>query len=166
VILITSLVMSLWAARFASHTPMLFALRFRPCRHWRPHRLPLAWRQRVALHDTTTSWRTFINLSGRHHVRAVCRHYHWFPRITARTLDRAGRSLLGIVRVHEPDLHAHVVVADGVNRRLYDAGASYALAQPTLMWQTHMTYGRGPVGVFQLPSSLEPVDKQPQAGSV
>jgi len=44
-----------------------------------------------------------------------------------------------------------VVGLMGVNRRLYDAGASYALAQPTLMWQTYMTYAAILLGVFQLP---------------
>ena len=44
-----------------------------------------------------------------------------------------------------------VVGLMGVNRRLYDAGASYALAQPTLQWQTHMTYAAVLLGVFQLP---------------
>ena len=39
----------------------------------------------------------------------------------------------------------------GVNRRLWDAGASYAHAQPTLQWQTHMTYAAFALGVFQLP---------------
>jgi heme/copper-type cytochrome/quinol oxidase subunit 3 len=39
----------------------------------------------------------------------------------------------------------------GVNRRLWDAGASYAHAQPTLPWQTHMTYAAFLLGVFQLP---------------
>jgi heme/copper-type cytochrome/quinol oxidase subunit 3 len=39
----------------------------------------------------------------------------------------------------------------GVNRRLWDAGASYAHAQPTLAWQTHITYAAFALGVFQLP---------------
>ncbi len=39
----------------------------------------------------------------------------------------------------------------GVNRRLWDAGASYAHAQPTLQWQTHMTYAALLLGLFQMP---------------
>jgi len=39
----------------------------------------------------------------------------------------------------------------GVNRRLWDAGASYAHAQPTLPWQTHMTYAAFLLAAFQLP---------------
>ena len=35
------------------------------------------------------------------------------------------------------------------NRRLWDAGASYAHAQPTLQWQTHMTYAAFALGVSQ-----------------
>jgi len=38
-----------------------------------------------------------------------------------------------------------------VNRRLWDAGASYAHAQPTLQWQTHITYAAFALGVFQIP---------------
>ncbi len=39
----------------------------------------------------------------------------------------------------------------GVNRRLYDAGLQYALAQPTLKWQAHMTWSAIALGLFQLP---------------
>jgi heme/copper-type cytochrome/quinol oxidase subunit 3 len=39
----------------------------------------------------------------------------------------------------------------GVNRRLWDAGASYALAQPTLKWQTHITYAAFLLALFQIP---------------
>jgi heme/copper-type cytochrome/quinol oxidase subunit 3 len=39
----------------------------------------------------------------------------------------------------------------GVNRRLYDAGTEYALAQPTLAWQPHMTWAAVALGVFQIP---------------
>jgi cytochrome c oxidase subunit 1 len=39
----------------------------------------------------------------------------------------------------------------GVNRRLYDAGLQYDIAQPTLQWNVHMTYGAVLLGLFQLP---------------
>ena len=39
----------------------------------------------------------------------------------------------------------------GVNRRLYDAGMQYMLAQPTLAWQAHMTWSAVALGFFQIP---------------
>jgi cytochrome c oxidase subunit 1 len=38
----------------------------------------------------------------------------------------------------------------GVNRRLYDAGMSSALAAPTLAWNAHMTWTAVALGAFQL----------------
>jgi cytochrome c oxidase subunit 1 len=38
----------------------------------------------------------------------------------------------------------------GVNRRLYDAGLQYQLAEPTLRWNAHMTWSAVTLGLFQL----------------
>ena len=58
----------------------------------------------------------------------------------------------------------------GVNRRLWDAGASYAHAQPTLQWQTHMTYAAFALAAVPAALHLEPVltrrsDGEPGSGA-
>ncbi|HWI19704.1 MAG TPA: cbb3-type cytochrome c oxidase subunit I, partial [Vicinamibacterales bacterium] len=80
--------------------------------------------------------------------------YHWWPTITGRSLDET----LGKIHFWGSFVCMNLIFMPmfaiglmGVNRRLWDAGASYALAQPTLQWQTHMTYAAFALGVFQLP---------------
>jgi heme/copper-type cytochrome/quinol oxidase subunit 3 len=80
--------------------------------------------------------------------------YHWWPRITGRALNET----LGKVHFWGSFLCMNLIFMPmfaiglmGVNRRLWDAGASYAHAQPTLQWQTHMTYAAFLLAAFQLP---------------
>jgi len=117
--------------------------------------LPWAWAASdVALHDTYYVVAHFHYLVAPGTVFALFAGiYHWYPRITAGCSTSAWPSaLLGHVRVDERDLPPHVRHGpDGVNRRLYDAGMQYALAQPTLAWQPHMTYAAVALGFFQLP---------------
>jgi cytochrome c oxidase subunit 1 len=157
VILISSLVMSLWGGSIRFTTPMLFALAFLPMFGIGGLTgLPLGLAASdVTLHDTYYVVAHFHYLVAPGTVFALFAGiYHWFPRITGRMLDeRLGKvhfwgSLVCMNLIFMP---MFVVGLMGVNRRLYDAGASYALAQPTLMWQTHMTYAAVLLGLFQLP---------------
>jgi heme/copper-type cytochrome/quinol oxidase subunit 3 len=80
--------------------------------------------------------------------------YHWFPQIAGRELDqRLGKIHFwgSFVCMNLIFMPMFAIGLMGVNRRLWDAGASYAHAQPTLQWQTHMTYAAFALGVFQLP---------------
>ena len=157
VILISSLVMSLWGGSIRFTTPMLFALAFLPMFGIGGLTgLPLGLAASdVTLHDTYYVVAHFHYLVAPGTVFALFAGiYHWFPRITGRLLnERLGKvhfwgSLVCMNLIFMP---MFVVGLMGVNRRLYDAGASYALAQPTLMWQTHMTYAAILLGLFQLP---------------
>jgi len=157
VILISSLVMSLWGGSIRFTTPMLFALAFLPMFGIGGLTgLPLGLAASdVTLHDTYYVVAHFHYLVAPGTVFALFAGiYHWFPRITGRMLDeRLGKihfwgSLVCMNLIFMPMFAVGLM---GVNRRLYDAGASYALAQPTLQWQTHMTYAAILLGVFQLP---------------
>ncbi len=157
VVLISSLVMSLWGGSIRFTTPMLFALAFLPMFGIGGLTgLPLGLAASdVTLHDTYYVVAHFHYLVAPGTVFALFAGiYHWFPLITGRMLDeRLGKIHFwgSFVCMNLIFMPMFVVGLMGVNRRLYDAGASYALAQPTLMWQTHMTWAAVLLGVFQLP---------------
>src|SRR5262245_49283401 len=109
----------------------------------------------VTLHDTYYVVAHFHYLVAPGTVFAIFAGiYHWYPRITGRVLnERLGQihfwgSFLLMNAIFLPMFAMGLM---GVNRRLYDAGLQYALAQPTLTWQPHMTLSAVALGVFQLP---------------
>jgi heme/copper-type cytochrome/quinol oxidase subunit 3 len=157
VILISSLVLTLWGGSITFSTAMLFALAFLPMFGIGGLTgLPLGLAASdVALHDTYYVVAHFHYLVAPGTVFALFAGiYHWFPVITGRALnERLGKihfwgSFACMNLIFMPMFAIGLM---GVNRRLWDAGASYAHAQPTLQWQTHMTYAAFLLGVFQLP---------------
>jgi cytochrome c oxidase subunit 1 len=157
VILITSLVLTLWGGSISFNTPMLFALAFLPMFGIGGLTgLPLGLAASdVTLHDTYYVVAHFHYLVAPGTVFALFAGiYHWFPDITGRALDeRLGKihfwgSFICMNLIFMPMFAVGLM---GVNRRLWDAGASYAHAQPTLQWQTHMTYAAFALGLFQIP---------------
>jgi cytochrome c oxidase subunit I len=175
VILISSLVLTLWGGSITFNTPMLFALAFLPMFGIGGLTgLPLGLAASdVTLHDTYYVVAHFHYLVAPGTVFALFAGiYHWFPTITGRRLDET----LGKIHFWGSFVCMNVIFMPmfaiglmGVNRRLWDAGASYAHAQPTLSWQAHMTYAALLLAVFQLPFVWNVVrnvaKREPGAGS-
>ena len=157
VILISSLVLTLWGGSITFSTAMLFALAFLPMFGIGGLTgLPLGLAASdVTLHDTYYVVAHFHYLVAPGTVFALFAGiYHFWPRITGRALNET----LGKVHFWGSFVCMNMIFMPmfaiglmGVNRRLWDAGASYAHAQPTLQWQTHMTYAAFLLGLFQLP---------------
>jgi heme/copper-type cytochrome/quinol oxidase subunit 1 len=157
VILISSLVLTLWGGSITFNTPMLFALAFLPMFGIGGLTgLPLGLAASdVTLHDTYYVVAHFHYLVAPGTVFALFAGiYHFFPQVTGRSLNET----LGKIHFWGSFVCMNLIFMPmfaiglmGVNRRLWDAGASYEFAQPTLQWQIHMTYAAFLLGVFQLP---------------
>jgi cytochrome c oxidase subunit 1 len=157
VVLITSLMLSLWGGSIRFTTPMLFALAFLPMFGVGGLTgLPLGLAASdVILHDTWYVVGHFHFLVAPGTLFAIFAGiYYWFPHVTGRTLNHR----LGVVHfwgsfatMTAIFLPMFTLGLRGVNRRLYDAGMSYAHAQGTLGIQEHMTWAAVALGLFQIP---------------
>jgi cytochrome c oxidase subunit I len=174
VVLITSLMLSLWGGSIRFSTSMLFALAFLPMFGIGGLTgLPLGLAASdVILHDTWYVVGHFHFLVAPGTLFAIFAGiYHWFPHVTGRTLNhRLGLvhfwgSLTTMTAIFLP---MFTLGLRGVNRRLYDAGMSYAHAQGTLGIQEHMTWAALVLGLFQIPFLVNVVLslRQPQTTQV
>jgi cytochrome c oxidase subunit 1 len=157
VILVTSLMLSLWGGSIRFTTPMLFALAFLPMFGIGGLTgLPLGLAASdIELHDTWYVVGHFHYLVAPGTIFAIFAGiYHWFPKVTGRALNRP----LGLVHFWGSLVAMNMIFLPmfamglmGINRRLYDGGLQYTHAQPALEWHAHMTYGAIALGLFQLP---------------
>ena len=156
VVLVTSLMVSLWGSSIRFTTPMLFALAFLPMFGIGGLTgLPLGLAPSdVALHDTWYVVGHFHFLVAPGTLFAIFAGiYHWFPLVTGRSLGRGlglvhfWGSVIAMTAVFTP---MFTLGLRGVNRRLYDAGLQFAIARDTLPIQAHMTWAALALGLVQL----------------
>ena len=156
VILITCLVVTLWGGAIRFTTAMLFALAFLPMFGiGGVTGLPLGLAPtNLMLHDTYYVLGHFHYLVAPGTMFAIfAAVYHWFPKMTGRRLNETlgvvhfAGSFVGMNAVFLPMFFMGLM---GVNRRLYDGGLQYELAQPALAWNAHMTWAAVALGLFQL----------------
>lgn len=169
VVLLTCLFLSLWGASIRFNTPMLFALAFLPMFGIGGLTgLPLGLSvSDIPLHDT------YYVIGHFHYVVApgtlfalFAGVYYWFPKMTGRMLsERMGKlhfwgSLVCINGVFFP---MFIQGLAGMNRRLYDGGASYvdpnavigagfySHVSTVMELNQFMSYSAWALGLFQLP---------------
>jgi cytochrome c oxidase subunit I len=157
VVLVTSLVLSLWGGSIRFTTPMLFALAFLPMFGLGGLTgLPLGLAASdIALHDTWYVVGHFHYLVAPGTVFAIFAGiYHWYPKVTGRMLGR-GLGLAhfwgSFITMNAVFLPMFTLGLRGINRRLYDGGLQYANAQGTSGVQEHMTLAALALGFAQLP---------------
>jgi cytochrome c oxidase subunit 1 len=157
VVLITSLMLSLWGGSIRFTLPMLFALAFIPMFGLGGlSGLPLGLAASdVQLHDTWYVVGHFHFLVAPGTLFAIFAGiYYWFPRVTGRSLNKVlghlhfWGSFFAIQHIFLPMFAMGLM---GVNRRLYDGGLQYTHAQPALGWNVTMTWWAVILGAFQIP---------------
>lgn len=157
VIVLTAMLISLWGGSIRFNTPMLFALAFLPMFGIGGLTgLPLGLTASdIALHDT------YYVIGHFHYVVApgtifalFAGIYFWFPKITGRKMcEKLGKlhfwgSLIAINGVFMP---MFIQGLAGVNRRLFDGGATYSFSKEILYLNVVMSVSAWLLGLFQLP---------------
>jgi cytochrome c oxidase subunit 1 len=157
VVILTSLLLSLWGASIRFTTPMLFALAFLPMFGIGGLTgLPLGLAPPdIHLHDT------YYVIGHFHYVVApgtilalFAGIYYWFPKATGRMMN----DLLGRIHFWGTFVCINLVFMPmfiqglgGMNRRLYDGGMQYAHNQSLLKWNVVIGMAAWTMGLFQIP---------------
>lgn len=157
VIIITALFITLWGGSIRFNTPMLFALAFLPMFGIGGLTgLPLGLAATdIPLHDT------MYVIGHFHYVVApgvlfglFAGIYYWFPKLTGRMMnDTLGKwhfwpTLICMNMIFMPMMIQGLV---GVNRRLYDGGATYLFMQDVLYWNVVMSWASWIMAIAQIP---------------
>jgi len=156
VIILSSLILSLYGGSIRFNTPMLFALAFMPMFGLGGLTgLPLGLSATdIPLHDTNYVVAHFHYLVAPGTIFALFAGiYYWFPKITGRMMNETlGRiHFLGsLICMNVIFLPMFIQGLAGVNRRLWDAGAIYSHAQETISLNVPMVYAAFGLAFFQL----------------
>ena len=157
VIVLSSLILSLYGGSIRFNTPMLFALAFLPMFGIGGLTgLPLGLAATdIPLHDTNYVVGHFHYLVAPGTLFALFGGiYYWYPKVTGRMMNETlGRihfvtSLLAMNVIFFPMLMQGLA---GVNRRLYDGGAIYEHAEPVLYLNVPMSWAGFILAVVQVP---------------
>ncbi len=157
VVILTSLVLSLWGGSIRFTTPMLFALAFLPMFGIGGLTgLPLGLAPTdLHLHDTMYVVGHFHYLVAPGTLLALFGGiYYWFPKVTGRMMnDRLGKIHFwsSLILMNGIFLPMFIQGLAGVSRRLYDGGAQYAHAQGVLQWNVFMSVCAWLLGIAQVP---------------
>ncbi len=157
VVILTSLIISLWGGSIRFNTPMLFALAFLPMFGIGGLTgLPLGLNiTDIPLHDT------YYVIAHFHYVVApgtifalFAGIYYWYPKATGRKMsEMLGKlhfwpSFVCMNGIFMPMFFSGLA---GVSRRLADGGASYQFAQPALHYNRASSYAAWALAVAQIP---------------
>ena len=157
IVILTSMLMTLWGASIRFTTPMLFALAFLPMFGIGGLTgLPLGLAPSdIHLHDT------YYVIGHFHYVVApgtifalFAGIYYWFPKVTGRRMnDLLGRihfwgSLVCMNIIFMPML---IQGLGGMNRRLYDGGMQFQHNADLLKWNVVISIAAWAMGLFQVP---------------
>ena len=156
VVILTALIISLWGASIRFTVPMLFALAFLPMfAIGGLTGLPLGLAPSdIHLHDTLYVIGHFHYVVAPGTIFAMFAGiYYWFPKITGRKMS----SLLGHIHFWPSFLFINGIFFPmliqgmaGVQRRLYDGGATYSHAQGVLHWNVFMSISAWCLGLSQI----------------
>jgi cytochrome c oxidase subunit 1 len=156
VIVLSSLILSLYGGSIRFNTPMLFALAFLPMFGLGGLTgLPLGLAATdIPLHDTNYVVGHFHYLVAPGTLFALFAGiYHWFPKVTGRMMNETlgkihfAGSVVAMNVIFFPMLIQGLA---GVNRRLWDGGALYAHAEPVLYLNMPMSIAAFALAFFQL----------------
>ena len=156
VIILSSLILSLYGGSIRFNTPMLFALAFMPMFGLGGLTgLPLGLSATdIPLHDTNYVVAHFHYLVAPGTIFALFAGiYYWFPKITGRMMNETlGRIHFfgSLVCMNVIFMPMFIQGLAGVNRRLWDGGAIYTHAQETISLNIPMVYAAFGLAFFQL----------------